>query len=137
MKQKLFTLLTLLCLCVTGAWADTAIISWYLGTNGAAASSANSITGASGSAAEGFTIAITGNTGKNWSAGNGDITYNEVTYKTLKNSNGAQNTITCPSGKVATQVVFYVVANDNNDAKLSEFDGTTCDDAVTSNKVYQ
>ena len=50
--KKLITLLTLLLTVCSGAWADEAILSWYLGTDGAAASSGNSITGASGSAAE-------------------------------------------------------------------------------------
>lgn len=136
MKRKLFTLLTLLLCACSGAWADEAILSWYLGTDGAAATSGNSITGASGSAAEGFTIAITGNTSKNWSNGNGDITYNKTTYKTLKNSNGAQNTVTCPTGYVATKVVFYVTSNADAAGKLSEFDGSSCDDEVSSIKNY-
>ena len=135
--KKLFTLLTLLVALVTSAWANEAVISWYMGGNGTAATSANSITGASGCAAEDFVIAITGNTGKSWSNGNGDITYNSTNYKTLKNSNGAQNTITCPSGKVATQVKFYVVTNDaSTKGKLSEFDGTSCNDEVSSLKDY-
>jgi hypothetical protein len=135
--KKLFTLLTLLLCVASSAWADEAIISWNMGVNGAAASGANSITGATGCAAEGFTIAITGNTGKSWSNGNGDITYNSTTYKTLKNSNGAQNTITCPAGKVATQVVFYVTSNADSSGKLTEFDGTTCSDEVNSCRDYE
>ena len=134
--KKLFTLLTLLVAIVTGANADEAILSWYMGADGAAATGANSITGASGCAAEDFTIAITSNTGKSWSNGNGDITYNNTTYKTLKNSNGAQNTITCPSGKVATKVKFLVTTNADSSGKLSEIDGTSCDDVVTSTQNY-
>ena len=61
MKKKVLTLLTLLLCAITSSWADEAIITWQLGTNGAEATTANSITGASGCAAEGFTIAITGN----------------------------------------------------------------------------
>lgn len=135
--KKFLSLVTLLLCAVVSVSADEAVISWYMGANGAAATSANSITGASGCAAEGFTIAITGNTSKNWSNGNGDITYSAVTYKTLKNSNGAQNTITCPTGKVATQVVFYVTTNDDKaTAKLTEIDGTACSDEVSSQKNY-
>ena len=116
---------------------DKSILSWYMGTDGAAATAANSITGAAGSAAEGFTIAITGNTGKNWSSGNGDITYAGTTYKTLKNSNGAQNTVTLPAGQYAHKVEFYAVANNNESAgKLSEFNGTACDEAVSSLQDY-
>lgn len=134
--KKVFTLLTLLLCVVSSAWADDAILSWNMGADGVAATGANSITGAAGCAAEGFTIAITGNTGKSWSNGNGDISYGGTNYKTLKNSNGAQNTITCPAGKVATQIVFYVTANADDDAKLSELDGTSIDEAVTSHKNY-
>lgn len=134
--KKLFTLLTLLLCVASSAWADEAIISWNMGEDGTDATKANSITGAAGCAAEGFAIAITGNSSKDWTAGNGSITYNSVTYKTLKNSNGAQNTITCPSGKVATQVVFYVTTNDTQSGRLSEIDKTTCDVEVTSHKDY-
>jgi len=136
MRKKLLTLLTLALLGIGSAWAETAVLSWYMGENGADASANNSITGASGCAAEGFTIAISGNSGKNWSNGNGDITYNGVKYKTLKNSNGAQNTITCPEGCVATNVVFYVVSNADSSGKLSEIDGETCNDEVISHKDY-
>ena len=116
---------------------STAVLSWYLGENGAEATAANSITGASGSTAEGFTIAITGNTGKSWSNGNGDITYNNTTYKTLKNSNGAQNTVTLPTGMYAHKVEFYATTNaDDGNGVLSEFNETSCSDAVTSVKDY-
>ena len=114
-----------------------AILSWQLGTNGANATAANSITGASGSAAEGFTIAITGNTTKNWSVGNGSITYNGTSYTTLKNSNGAQNTFTLPAGMYAHKVEFYAVTNDNDTkGKLSEFNGESCNDDVNSLNDY-
>ena len=114
-----------------------AVLSWYLGVNGAEASGANSITGAAGSAAENFTIAITGNTGKNWSKGNGSITYNSTSYMTLKNSNGAQNTVTLPTGMYAHKVEFYAVTNhDDTKGKLSEFNGSSCNDEVSSLKDY-
>ena len=122
---------------VNSAWADEAILSWNMGADGAAATSANSITGASGCAAEGFTIAITGNQSKNWSNGNGSITYNEVTYTTLKNSNGAQNTVTCPKGKLATKITFYATSNADAAGKLSEIDGQSCSDEVSSLKDYE
>ena len=113
-----------------------AVLSWYMGANGEAATAANSITGATGCDAEGFTIAITGNNEKNWSYGNGDIVYDSKTYKTLKNSKGAQNTITLPEGIYAHKVEFYVTANADEDAKLSEFNGTSFQDAVSSHKDY-
>ena len=133
--KKLF-LMALCALCSTGIWADTAVLSWNMGADGAAASGANSITGAAGCDAEGFTIAITGNTGKNWSNGNGSISYNGKTYQTLKNSNGAQNTITLPEGKYASKVEFHVVSNADASGVLSEFNGASCSDVVSSLKDY-
>ncbi len=124
MKKKIFTLLTLLVAVCSGAWASTAVI-YSEGTT------ANSIT------VNGFTIAITGNVKKNWSNGNGSITYNETSYVTLKNSNGAQNTVTCPDGTVATRVTFLVTTNnDSSTGTLSEFNGTECNDVVSSLKDY-
>ncbi len=132
---RLFSLLLMAAISM-GAMADTAVLSWYMGTDGAAATSANSITGASGCAAEGFTIAITSNDEKAWSNGNGDITYGGNTYKTLKNANGWQNTVTLPDGKYASKVEFYVTSNADASGKLSEFNGETCDDEVSSQKNY-
>ena len=117
--------------------ADTAILSWQLGENGAYAEKANSITGAAGSLAEGWTIAITGNTSKDWSAGNGKIFLDPDSIMTLKNSNGAQNTVTLPEGLYASQVQFYVVTNDSTaKGMLAEFDGEACKDSVHSLKDY-
>ena len=117
--------------------ADTAILSWQLGDNGAYAEAANSITGAAGSLAEGWTIAITGNTSKNWSAGNGKFFLNGDSIMTLKNSNGAQNTVTLPEGLYASQVEFYVVNNnDSEKGILKEFDGETLKDSVHSLNDY-
>ncbi len=135
---KTFALLLLMAVCSMGAKAEKAVLSFNMGENGAAATSANSITGASGCAAEGFTIAITGNNTKNWSAGNGSIAYNEVSYTTLKNSNGAQNTVTLPAGCAAKSVTFYVVTNgDDTNGQLTEFNGTPCSDVVTSLNDYE
>lgn len=111
------------------AWADTEEIVYWENDLDAA----NSLTLSSG-----VKIAITGNNTRSWGSGNGDIKINATGYKTLKNSNGAQNTITCPEGKVATHVDFYVVTNaDDNTAKLQEFDGATCSDEVKSKKDYE
>ena len=135
--KKFFTLLALAVLGVTSSvWAEEAILSYNLGEGGNEATSANVITGATGSAAAGFTIAITGNTSKNWTNGNGSISYNGTSYRTLKNSNGAQNTLTCPDGYVATNITFYVTSNADAAGKLSEIDGTSCDEEVSSIKNY-
>ncbi|MBQ7996738.1 MAG: hypothetical protein IJ249_03630 [Paludibacteraceae bacterium] len=133
---KTFALLLLMAVCSMGVMAETAVLSWNLGENGTAATSANSITGAAGSAAEGWTIAITGNDTKNWSAGNGNITVGEVNYTTLKNSNGAQNTVTLPDGCAATHVTFYVTTNADEAGLLQEFNGATVNLPVTSMKDY-
>ena len=130
-------LLLVFAACTLNAMADTAVLSMNMGENGAAAASANSITGAAGCDAEGFTIAITGNTSKNWSAGNGSITYNGTTYTTLKNSNGAQNTVTLPTGMYASKVEFIATTNaDTGNGVLNEFNGSSTSDAVNSNKDY-
>ena len=116
-----------------------AVLSWNMGDNGAEATAANVITGATGSAAEGYTIAITGNTAKNWTAGNGSITYNGIAYKTLKNSNGAQNTVTLPTGKKASKIMFYATTNnkdDNTKGVLTELNGVQCNDEVSSLMDY-
>ena len=118
-----------------------AVLSWNLGVDGAElgdAGKANSITGASGSAAEGYSIAITGNASKKWSSGNGSITYKGVTYKTLKNSNGAQNTITLPDGEKAVKVDFYAVNNYDTlgCGVLSEVNGVAYADSIRSLKDY-
>ena len=117
--------------------ADQVILAWNLGENGAAPEPANVITGATGSPAEGWTIAITGNTSKNWSAGNGKIFLNGDSLMTIKNSNGAQNTITLPEGLYASKVEFYAVTNaDDAKGTLKEFDGEACKDSVHSLKDY-
>ena len=134
---KIFAVAAMMVMSLT-AFADTAIVSWQMGENGANATGANSITGASGCAAEGFTIAITGNTGKNWSNGNGSLTIGGQTYTTLKNSNGAQNTVTLPEGCAAMHVTFYVTTNDDNVAgNLYEFNGATVNIPVSSLKDYE
>ena len=114
--------------------AQPAVLSWNMGVNGAEATAANVITGAEGCAAEGYTIAITGNTSKNWNPANGSISYNGVTYRALKNSKGAQNTVTMPAGKRASKVDFYVLNNydDQGYAVLTELNGAACNDTVYS-----
>ena len=134
--RKFFTL-AFTALLSAGVWADTAVLSWQMGENGTDATAANSITGATGCAAEGWTITISGNDTKKWNAGNGKIFLNGDSVMTLKNSNGAQNTITLPEGLYASKIEFYAVTNDST-AKglLSEVDGVACKDSVESLKDY-
>ena len=134
--RKFFTL-AFTALLSAGVWADTAVLSWQMGENGDEATPANAITGATGCAAEGWTIAITGKTDKEWNAGNGKIFLNGDSVMTLKNSKGAQNTITLPEGLYASKIEFYAVTNDST-AKgvLTEVDGVACKDSVESLKDY-
>lgn len=60
--------------------------------------------------ADGATIQITGNTSKTVSAG-GNITVGSETLKSMKVSNGAQNTFVCPEGMQAVGVTFYSYVN--------------------------
>ena len=134
--RKFFTL-ALATLLSAGVWADTAVLSWQMGEKGDEATPANAITGATGCAAEGWTITISGNDTKKWNAGNGKILLNGDSVMTLKNSNGAQNTITLPEGLYASKIEFYAVTNDST-AKgiLTEVDGVACKDSVESLKDY-
>jgi len=59
---------------------------------------------------DGFKMAITGNTGKNISSAS-KITIDGEQYVSIKLSNGAQNTLTLPEGKVATAITFYSYVN--------------------------
>ena len=134
--QKLFSFV---CAALISAsmLADQVTLAWNLGENGTAPEAANVITGATGSPAEGWTIAITGNTSKNWSAGNGKIFLNGDSLMTIKNSNGAQNTLTLPAGLYASKVEFYAITNaDDAKGTLKEFDGEACKDSVHSLKDY-
>ena len=59
---------------------------------------------------DGATLQITGNASKTLS-GASNITVNGVEYKSIKLSNGAENTFTCPGGKTAVGVTFYSYVN--------------------------
>ena len=135
--KKALTFLTATLLSA-GLWADQVVIAWNnLDVNGAEPEAANVITGAAGSPAEGWTIAITGKTDKEWNGGNGKIFFNGDSLQTIKGSNGAQNTVTLPEGLYASQVEFYAVTNDSTaKGTLKEFDGETCKDSVHSLKDY-
>lgn len=134
--KKALTFLTATLLSA-GLWADQVVIAWNLGENGDEPEKANVITGAAGSPAEGWTIAITGKTDKEWNGGNGKIFFNGDSLRTIKGSNGAQNTVTLPEGLYASQVEFYAVTNDaTTKGMLEEFDGAACKDSVHSLKDY-
>lgn len=79
---------------------------------------------------DGFKMAITGNTGKNISSAS-KITIDGEQYVSIKLSNGAQNTLTLPEGKVATAITFYSYVNKDaqtdRPAFWKEVGGTTYD----------
>lgn len=94
------------------------------------ASAANSVT-----LADGSTLTITGNDSKTISAGM-NITVNGNIQKSMKLSNGAQNTFVAPQGKLVKKVTFYSYINKlSEDTERTSFwgeiDGTqyTVDDA--------
>lgn len=68
--------------------------------------------------ADGAKTTITGNSGKTISSGM-DITVGDKAYKSLKVSNGAQNTFYAPSGKTAVRVTFYSYINHNAEKRES------------------
>lgn len=59
----------------------------------------------------GYQLQITGNTGKSWSGGNENFTIDGTEYRTIKLSNGAQNTITAPAAKTIYGVTLYSYIN--------------------------
>ncbi len=69
---------------------------------------------------DGAKLTITGNSGKTLDPAT-PITYKELTTygKSIKLSNGAQNTFYCPEGKVATGVTFISYVNKNPIARTS------------------
>ena len=60
--------------------------------------------------AEGFSMVLTGNLDKTYSAGS-SITVDGTTYKTIKTSNGAMNTIYLPEGYAATKITLWSYTN--------------------------
>lgn len=137
MKQKLFSLFLVVIVMIVGTSSVLAkeLIVYHNGNNYTAASSANN-TFSTYSWDDGFNLQLTGNISKDYSAGNGDITISGVSYKTIKNSNGAANTFYAPSGSLITKVVFYVTSNADESGYLNSFNGESCSDEVTSHKDY-
>ena len=138
MKQKLFSLFLVVIGLIVGTSSMLAkeLIVYHNSENYTAASSAAS-TYSTYSWSDGFNLQLTGNIGKNYSAGNGDISIGGTSYKTIKNSNGAGNTFYAPSGSLITKVVFYVTTNaDSGNGVLESFNGESCSETVKSVKDY-
>lgn len=84
---------------------------------------------------DGAVMTISGNASKNYGKGGASITVNGVSYSSIKNSNGAQNTFTAATGKKIYRMTFYAVPNtDGDEPKFAEFNGTTLEIPVTSTK---
>ena len=69
---------------------------------------------------KGFTLQITGNEEKTYSAAS-KITIDGTAYTTIKLSNGAQNTLTLPEGKVATGITFYSYVNKDAETERAAY----------------
>lgn len=69
----------------------------------------NSATGKEGTDAEGYTLAITGKIDKNWSSNGVNITTPDGVKREFKLSNGAQNTLTIPTGVHVTKFRLYSI----------------------------
>ena len=89
--------------------------------------------------ANGFTLQITGNETKNISNGS-KITINGTDYQTMKVSNGAQNTLTLPAGKVANAITFYSYVNKDaatdRDSYWKEVAGVTYDTPDAAGGIF-
>ena len=84
---------------------------------------------------DGAVMTISGNSSKNYGKGGANITVNGASYSSIKNSNGAQNTFTAPTGMKIYRMTFYAVPNNDGDApKFAEFNGATLDIEVTTVK---
>ena len=69
---------------------------------------------------KGFILQITGNEEKTLGGGN-DFTIGGKTYKSIKNSNGAETTLTLPEGKVASGITLYSYVNKAKEDGVSYF----------------
>ena len=142
MKQKLIYLFSLMLMCIlgtSGALADTYVFTPDKMTGQPeetmGSTTANNVWFGNGTDLDaGFIIQITGNKGKAYT-NQGTIVADEGTFASFKNSNGAENTITLPSGILAESVDFYATTNaTDGNGVLSNFNGTSCSDVVTSVK---
>ncbi len=86
---------------------------------------------------DGATLQITGNKEKSISNGN-NITIGKKAYKSIKLSNGAQNTYVAPDGYAATKVVFFSYVNaDAGDSYWQEVNGVKYDETSGLMKSFK
>ena len=120
MKQKLFTLLTLLCFAVSGAWATDETVSW----------SGSSLAGTSGTnVTAGTATAVNGSTYK---AGTISISSNKIVTESKKHTNDSYwedfsstpqtSTSTSPSG--TARIEFPITVTTGYNFTVSEIDFT-------------
>lgn len=76
----------------------------------------STLTGNSGDDAEGYSLILSGNSGRDWSSGTKGLTCGSETRTAIKGSNGAQNTLILPDGVKATRITFYSYVNASESA---------------------
>lgn len=94
----------------------TALLTWGNMIPGSydGANSNNMLTGAEGDDAEGFSLVVTGNLTKNFSAGDKiNVEYKDqaLTRTTIKLSNGAEESVFMPEGAKATKITLWSYTN--------------------------
>lgn len=125
--RRVFCIFSLLIILVGNAWGATSPTGKYIlyYEDGFTNQNIQTFT-------DGCKLQITGNTSKQIQSGSA-ISVDGNSYKTLKLSNGAQNTLTMPDGIYATKLTFYSYMNTESSTKTSywkEVAGTSYD--VTS-----
>ena len=141
MKEKLTYLFSLMLLCIfgtSGVMARQAIFSPNNMTGQASGTMESTVDnnvwyGNGTSLATDNIIQITGNKGKGLT-NQSTVTISGTSYASFKNSNGAEMTITLPTGQIAYAVDFYATTNADTDATLSSFEGMSCSDVVSSHR---
>ena len=111
--KKFFTLIAVAMMAVGGAMAQTQTVVLCNPDK----TKANILKGAELGAPEGWEMQCM-NEEKNLEAGS-DFTIDGKKYKSIKFSNGAQNTVTLPTGFVATKVTIYSTVNKDAAARTA------------------
>ncbi|MBP3574384.1 MAG: exo-alpha-sialidase [Prevotella sp.] len=134
--RRVFCIFSLLIILVGNAWGATSPTGKYIlyYEDGFTSQNIQTFT-------DGCKLQITGNTEKKIQYGS-VISVDGNSYKTLKLSNGAQNTLTMPDGIYATKLTFYSYMNTESSTKTSywqevagiNYDATSSGGAMTCYK---
>ncbi len=125
MKQKVFTLLTLLVLCVTGAWADDTYTVYF-------AASSTTATQTPASPGNFFTVNFNGNNANSKYA----CKYAGTNYGYgMKTASGASIKFTVPAGKTADVIIVQSTASNDGTFKYG-IDGSTASIATSTGNVH-